>query len=119
MANPDMQEIQALDVLTNAEIYTRSMLSSNAGLPCWYPGPRGSVGEKGIVPGDVGTFNLMDGFTKIFNIWEDESFAYQTPPRECASSPGRFAEGDTVVDGISAEVQRSEDERCAFQHPLH
>ena len=112
MANLDMREIQALAVVTNAEIYTRSMLSSNAGLPCWYPKPRGSVGERGIVPGDVGTFDLMDGFTKIFNIWEDESFAYQLPPNECTTRPRRFPEGDTVVSGVSAKVCRSEDGRC-------
>ena len=112
MATLDMREIQVVDVVTNAEIYTRSMLSSNAGLPCWYPEPRGSVGERGIVPGDVGTFDLMDGFTKIFNIWEDESFTYQLPPNECFSRPGHFKEGKTVLSGVSARVCQSADGRC-------
>jgi hypothetical protein len=118
MSNVDMREITSQSTLSNAEIYTRSMLSSNAGLPCWDPEPRSPVGERGIVPGDVGTFDLIDGFTKIFNIWEDESLALQLPPNECITRPSRFREGRTVVDGILAEVRRSEDERYV-QIPFH
>jgi hypothetical protein len=111
MANLDMRENPPQDI-AYAEIYIRSMLPSKAGLPCWDPEPRGSVGERGIVPGDVGTFDLMDGFTKIFNIWEDESFAYQTPSKECNTVPTRFKEGHISSQGVSAEVQPSEDGRC-------
>jgi hypothetical protein len=55
----------------------------------------------------------MDGFTKIFNIWEDESFAYRTPSNECSTGPTRFKEGHISGQGVSAEVQPSEDGRCA------
>ena len=112
MAKLEIREIKSQSIVTNAEIYTRGMLRAEAGLPCWHPEPRSPVGDRGIVPGDVGTFDLMDGFAKIFNIWEDESFAYQLPPNECTTRPRRFPEGDTVVSGVSAKVWRSEDGRC-------
>ena len=112
LASLNMREMKSQSIVTNAEIYTRGMLHAEAGLPCWLPEPRGPVGDRGIVPGDVGTFDLMDGFTKIFNIWEDESFAYQLPSNECTTRLGRFSEGDTVLSGISAEVCRSKNGRC-------
>ena len=113
MANLDIREITSQSTMTNAEIYTRSMMFSNAGLPCWDPEPRSPVGDRGIVPGDVGTFDLIDGFTKIFNIWEDETLALQLPPSECVTRPSRFREGGTIVNGILAEVHRSNDGRYA------
>jgi hypothetical protein len=116
MADVNIREIKSQSIATNAEIYTRGMLRAEAGLPCWHPEPRSPVlGDRGIVPGDVGIFDLMDGFTKIFNIWEDETFAHQLklPPLDCTTRPSRFSEGDTVVNGISAKVCRSEDGRCA------
>jgi hypothetical protein len=69
------------------------------------------VARQETVPGDVGTFDLMDGFIKIFNIWEDETFAYQLPPNECITRPNHISEGNTVVSGISAKACRSEDGR--------
>lgn len=119
MNRVDMKEIQSQNgVPLKAEIYMRSMLSSNAGLPCWDPRPYGRVGDRGIMPGDVGTFDLGNGFDKIFNIWEDD-FAYQPPRWEWTTRP-LFSAGDTIVsDGISADAHWSEDGRCAFQLYIH
>ena len=109
-----MLELTPGSVVTSAEINTRSMVSISEGLPCWYPEPRGLVGDRGIVPGDVGTFDLMVGFTKIFNIWEDagESFAHQLPPKQYSTCLSYFDEGHCIQSGVSIGVSLSEDRRC-------
>ncbi|RXW20154.1 hypothetical protein EST38_g5692 [Candolleomyces aberdarensis] len=86
----DLRSLQS-QVTTNAEIYTR--------------------GPRGIVPGDVGTFDLTYGFKKIFNLWEGE-FAtdYDLPTRKIVHPEG-FAEGHTITSGTSSKIHRSEDER--------
>ena len=104
-----MREMKSQSIVTNAEIYTRSMLRADAGLPCWHPEPRSPAG---IVPGDVGTFDLMDGFIKIFNIWEDESFAYN-PSNKIIDRRKYFRKGYTIVSGGTTQIHRSEDGRWA------
>ena len=124
MANLDMQEIKAQSTMTHAEIYTRSMLCADAGLPCWYPEPRRPVGDRGIVPGDVGTFDLTDGFQKIFNIWEDSGWLLavpgvepeQLPPEKITSHP-ELPVGHTVVTGGSATVKASKDGWYVTDYP--
>jgi hypothetical protein len=73
------------------------------------------MGKKGIVPGDVGTFDLTRGFKKIFNIWEDESLPdvarCQLPQRECTTHTDEFAEGHTIVSGTSSKACRSTDDK--------
>jgi hypothetical protein len=86
------------------------MLRSKAGLPCWYPKPCKPIGERGVVPGDVGTFDLTDGFRRIFNLWEDELFAsYRLPCQDVIVHSEHFAEGHTIVSGTSANVRRTID----------
>ncbi|RXW15666.1 hypothetical protein EST38_g10183 [Candolleomyces aberdarensis] len=88
MSELDLRSIQ-WQVTTNAEIYTRS--------------------PRGIVPGDVGTFDLTYGFKKIFNLWEDEyAGGWDLPAKEIVRSD-HFAEGHTISSGTSSKVRRSED----------
>ncbi|KAJ2914921.1 hypothetical protein MD484_g5479, partial [Candolleomyces efflorescens] len=90
MSELDLRLLQS-QVTTNAEIYTRS--------------------PRGIVPGDVGTFDLTYGFKKIFNIWEDEcAGSWELPAQEIARSD-HFSEGYTIVSGAYSKIHRSEDDR--------
>ncbi|RXW24097.1 hypothetical protein EST38_g1768 [Candolleomyces aberdarensis] len=100
MSNLELRELKIQKAVMNAEIYTRSMMCSGAGLPCWYPEP--STGETGIVPGDVGTFDLMDGFIKIFNLWDDGFAAqHRLPPKDCTHR-NKFKEGVGMPSGVRA-----------------
>ena len=108
MSELDLRSIQS-QVTTNAEIYTRSMLCCSEGLPCWRPQPRKPIGPRGIIPGDVGTFDLTYGFKKIFNLWEDEcAGGWDLPAKEIIRSD-HFAEGHTIASGTSSKIRRSED----------
>jgi hypothetical protein len=103
---------------TNAEIYTRLMLSCVEGLPCWRPKPL--PGTQGIIPGDVGTFDLTHGFRKLFNIWEEgsEGRLYGTPPRATVQiSSSHFPEGHTIASGASSSIRRSSDGQCVKDRP--
>ncbi|RXW17707.1 hypothetical protein EST38_g8147 [Candolleomyces aberdarensis] len=108
MSELELRSIQS-QVTTNAEIYTRSMLCCNEGLPCWRPQPRKPIGLRGIVPGDVGTFDLTHGFRKIFNLWEDESAGGWDLPAKEIVCIDHFAEGHTIASGASSKIRRSED----------
>jgi hypothetical protein len=113
----DLQSLQGQEI-TNAEIYVRGMLRCRKGLACWHPRPRQPfVGEGGVVPGDVGTFDLTDGFKKIFNIWEDDAFLRrlgmpgvesQLPPKNAALHLDELVGGHTIVNGSSSKVSESQ-----------
>jgi hypothetical protein len=110
MSKLDLREVKTQEAETRAEVYTRSMMCSNAGLPCWYPAPCPMTGETGIVPGDVGTFDLTRGFRKIFNLRE---FAVQDrlPSLEFTPRP-HFNQGHVLVEGIySLKPSRSSQKR--------
>ena len=112
MSALDIGTVTNQQTMTNAEIYTRSMMCSNDGLPCWRPEPREPTGEAGIIPGDVGTFDLMNGFRKIFNVWEDGFAAqYQLLPQASTIHADHFGKGEAIVEGISSEPCWSEDRR--------
>ncbi|KAJ2926272.1 hypothetical protein H1R20_g10809, partial [Candolleomyces eurysporus] len=85
----DLRSLQS-QVTTNAEIYTR--------------------GPRGIVPGDVGTFDLAYGFKKIFNLWEGEFATNYDLPTKKIVHPEGFAEGHTITSSTSSKIHRSEDE---------
>lgn len=69
---PDEHVLNA-EKLTTPEIFLCSLLGSGKGLPCWQPKPRKPFsGERGVVPGDVGTYSAEGGFEKLYNLWEDE-----------------------------------------------
>ncbi|KAF6743886.1 hypothetical protein DFP72DRAFT_108382 [Ephemerocybe angulata] len=100
--------------LRSPEVYVFRMLNSMRGLPCWQPDPQGLAGPHGVIPGDVGTYNVGDGFMKLWNIWDDEEAVQRTAEGisnvETYIAPqGRrtlriqvFDEGDTVAEGPTA-----------------
>ncbi|KAJ2913972.1 hypothetical protein MD484_g6448, partial [Candolleomyces efflorescens] len=103
---------------TNAEVYTRLMLSCVEGLPCWRPKP--SPGTKGIIPGDVGTFDLAHGFRKLFNIWEREQGSqgrpFEAPPSAAVHlSSNHFPRGHAIANGASSSIRRSPDGQSVEQ----
>ncbi|RXW13043.1 hypothetical protein EST38_g12811 [Candolleomyces aberdarensis] len=117
----DLHSMSA-QVVTNAEIYVRNMLCARAGLACWSPRPRKPfTGERGVVPGDVGTYDLTDGFKTIFNIWRDEALlkrintsglqSCKLPPNDTMFHLDELKEGATIVSGTSSNVHESEDGR--------
>ncbi|RXW12585.1 hypothetical protein EST38_g13269, partial [Candolleomyces aberdarensis] len=114
----DLRSIQAKST-TNAEIYTRLMLNCcDEGLPCWRPRPLS--GTQGITPGDVGRFNLTNGFQKLFNVW-DEEFAgsWQAPTRITQQLRDYFPEGHSIANGASSTIRLSPDRQyvALFEFP--
>jgi hypothetical protein len=116
-------------VVTNAEIYVRNMLCARAGLACWSPRPRKPfTGERGVVPGDVGTYDLTDGFKTIFNIWQDEALlkrmnilgiqSCELPLNDATFHIDELREGATIVSGTSSNVHESQDGQYVHSH-LH
>ncbi|RXW17689.1 hypothetical protein EST38_g8167 [Candolleomyces aberdarensis] len=97
---------------TRAEVYIRSMLTSGKGLASWQPRPRKPhSGERGVLPGDVGTFSSSGGFKKIFNFQEDEAVirsskifgeGYRPPRMDVVTIEEELSVGDTIVKGTSA-----------------
>ncbi|KAJ2927970.1 hypothetical protein H1R20_g9139, partial [Candolleomyces eurysporus] len=95
MNSSDVLTVHPSESITNPEIYIR-------------------VPGKGVTPGDVGILNPVNGFQKIFNIWDGEALRdlvppgsrYQAPPREIRIHP-ELREGDTVVDGILSVVRKT------------
>lgn len=80
------------------------------GLPCWRPRP--STEAQGIVAGDVGRFSLVDGFQKLFNVWDEEIRGiWQAPVKETRVLDEHFPEGDTLTSGALSTIQRSPDRR--------
>ncbi|KAF5339135.1 hypothetical protein D9611_011135 [Ephemerocybe angulata] len=102
--------------LRTPEVYVFRMLNIMRGLPCWQPDPQGLAEPEGVVPGDVGTYSVGDGFMKLFNIWDDEEPIRKTAARTSNTEPyaapeGRrvihtpvFSQGDTVTEGPSAST---------------
>ncbi|KAJ2925398.1 hypothetical protein H1R20_g11679, partial [Candolleomyces eurysporus] len=124
----DLHSMQA-QVVTNAEIYVRNMLCARAGLACWSPRPRKPfTGERGVVPGDVGTYDLTDGFKPIFNIWNDsealrermdtssDTQSYKLPPGDTTFHFDELEEGATIVNGTSSNVHESQDGQYVESH---
>ncbi|KAJ3530498.1 hypothetical protein NMY22_g8545 [Coprinellus aureogranulatus] len=111
----DDLEIPAVQIqtLTNPEVYVRK-LSPGRGLACWRPEPfHPLVGERGIVPGDVGTYTPEDGFRKSFNIWDDAASirasalslnerAYLLPPSQLIYQTAKLDVGDIISEGVSS-----------------
>jgi hypothetical protein len=113
MNNLGIERLKTQEAVTNAEIYTRLiMCSTNDGLPCFRPEPHPSIGEIGIIPGDVGTFNLMTGFKKYFNL-KDPGFVAQHGPPSMESSVQRkiFKQGHTISSGTTSRLFWSNDRR--------
>lgn len=109
-------ETQSVDwqKLRTPEVYVFKMLNSMRGLPCWQPDPQGLTGPQGVIPGDVGTYSVGDGFMKLWNIWDDEEEVQKTVAKisnagTYIAPQGRqtvrtqvFAEGNTVAEGPTA-----------------
>ena len=95
--------------MTNAEIYTRHVLDCHEGLPCWRP--KAMEGTQGIVPGDVGVFDLTKGFRQLFNLWDEDYVRYwQAPAQEIRCNKNHFDEGDHIASGAALESSSMDDE---------
>ncbi|KAJ3542292.1 hypothetical protein NMY22_g3565 [Coprinellus aureogranulatus] len=102
--------------LTTPQVYVRSMLKSGKGLACWKPRPRSAnPGERGTVPGDVGTFTPEAGFKKTFNLWDDEESLqgsanssgvspFRLPTRNIVIDPEEIPRGRTIAEGASSST---------------
>lgn len=103
---------------TSGEVYVYAMLHAGQGLPCWKPRPREplKVGE-GVIPGDVGIFNIESGFRKVFNLWDDEEairnssaagsyhIRYEIPPKpRVLVNMNELVEGKALVEGVWYET---------------
>lgn len=105
---------------TEAEIYIAEMLDSGKGLAPWDPRPRKPyLDERGIVPGDVGTFSVSDGFKRIFNIFEDGKSikaansdweTYHPPEVKVVTHEEELSLGHTIVRGASVDVKFTADD---------
>ncbi|KAF6746001.1 fungal-specific transcription factor domain-containing protein [Ephemerocybe angulata] len=114
-----LQEIDVQSVdwqrLRTPEVYVFRMLNAMKGLPCWEPNPQGRFsGPEGVVPGDVGTYSVADGFKKTFNIWNDDEairstasrsgIVYHTPEGRETTRVQVLGKGDAVTQGPSAST---------------
>lgn len=114
-----LQEIDLQSVdwqrLRTPEVYVFRMLNAMKGLPCWEPNPQGRFsGPEGVVPGDVGTYSVADGFKKTFNIWNDDEairstasrcgIIYHTPEGRETTRVQVLGKGDAVTQGPSAST---------------
>ncbi|RXW15366.1 hypothetical protein EST38_g10487 [Candolleomyces aberdarensis] len=106
---------------TKPEVYIRSMLTSGKGLASWEPSPYD--GERGTLPGDVGTFSAAGGFKKIFNLWEDaedirrknsSENCYTPPKKNVSTRKGVLGPRGPVRDGTSADTQYTDDGKGAI-----
>ncbi|KAF6746002.1 hypothetical protein DFP72DRAFT_1175819 [Ephemerocybe angulata] len=107
-------EVQSVDWqwLRTPEVYVFRMLNAMKGLPCWEPCPQGRfAGPQGVIPGDVGTYGVADGFKKTFNIWKDEAIretaascgiSYHAPEGGETTCAEVWEKGDAVTQGPSA-----------------
>ena len=103
------------------------MLKLGKGLPCWQPRPDKALrGERGTVPGDVGTFTADGGFKKAFNIWEDATSVrkmaqvhgldtYDLPDGSVVVNQGRLATGDALCRGTAARTRYRDDDGYVAQ----
>ncbi|KAJ2929795.1 hypothetical protein H1R20_g7306, partial [Candolleomyces eurysporus] len=108
---------------TRPEVYIRSMLTSGKGLASWSPRPRDPVGERGVVPGDVGTFSAQHGFKKIFNLQEDKGAIrsskifgknYSLPKMDhVVTHKEELSVGEMIVKGTSVKTQYAPDGEVA------
>ncbi|RXW20158.1 hypothetical protein EST38_g5689 [Candolleomyces aberdarensis] len=98
------------------------MLTSGKGLASWSPRPRDPLGERGVVPGDVGTFSAQHGFKKIFNLQEDKGAIrsskifgknYSLPKMHVVTHKEELSVGETIVKGTSVKTQYTQDGRLA------
>ncbi|KAF6759375.1 hypothetical protein DFP72DRAFT_1043093 [Ephemerocybe angulata] len=140
-----------LEGLTTPQVYVYSMLGSGRGFACWKPQNQDSVGSprrrifpsishsestvgwRGIIPGDVGTYDAERGFRKMFNLWEDDEAIrgmardiyhgiYTAPDdSEVKISEDDFRRGDTAAQSASAEVNDSGDDEViqSFDFQAH
>ncbi|RXW14346.1 hypothetical protein EST38_g11504 [Candolleomyces aberdarensis] len=115
MSDLDLQLVQS-QATTHAVIYTSRMLSSCPdGLPCWRPAPFPPTDQQGVVPGDVGTFNLVRGFKKIFNLWEDGCAGSSQLPQETIVVDDHFPKGHIIPNGISSKTLRSKNGKSILE----
>jgi hypothetical protein len=63
------------------------------------------AGTLGIVPGDVGTFDLTDGFQKLFNLW-DEAYlrCWKPPTQSILTDRDHLDEGNHFASGASLSM---------------
>ncbi|KAJ3527936.1 hypothetical protein NMY22_g9598 [Coprinellus aureogranulatus] len=106
------------DKRTFGEVYVYSMIHAGKGFPCWKPEPREPLkAGEGVMPGDVGIFSVEGGFTKVFNIWDDETSIqeseasrlaqapYKAPPRHAPFiRPNELVKGKALVAGAWYET---------------
>ena len=116
MGDLDLQSTKSR-ATTYAAVYTLRMLSCcTEGLPCWRPTPHPPTGPQGVVPGDVGTFDLVHGFKKIFNLWEHDCVGSSQLSSERLVLDDYFPEGHIIPSGMSQKTHRSEDGRWVFSY---
>lgn len=102
------------DTLEEPKIYLRTLMTKGFGLPCYMPSPQEphAGGElSAVAPGDVGYFSPIDGFTKAFNIWDDDAaiqrtatsmspeIIYHTPAKTLKVRRGFFSHGKMITGG--------------------
>ncbi|RXW14218.1 hypothetical protein EST38_g11639 [Candolleomyces aberdarensis] len=95
------------------------MRKSGKGLASWDPRPRKPYAtERGVSPGDVGTFSAEGGFKKIFNILDDERFmralnvsrdAYPPLKLNVVTHAEELPLGHTIVQGTSTNIKFTSD----------
>jgi hypothetical protein len=67
------------------------------------------AGTPGITPGDVGIFDFVDGFQKLFNLWDEEYAAsWQVPIKTIRPVVDHFPEGHTIANGARSDIRRSQ-----------
>lgn len=105
--------------ITIPHVYIRSMLTSGRGLASWNPRPRKPAGERGLVPGDVGTFHVVRGLKKLFNLFEDaesiraarlSAMNYTPPDMTIVTHEEELTPGQPIVVGVSTDTQYMDDE---------
>lgn len=107
------------------------MLKAGEGLACWRPRPiKPYSGQRGVVPGDVGTYSAEGGFKRIFNLWDDEELigrlddgcSFPLPPRNLAVDPDAIPKGFTITEGVDSREISPEvpaEERYAYPSALY
>jgi hypothetical protein len=121
--SPD--DTKAREPTTSAEVYVRSM-ASDRGLAFWEPRPL-NAGERGTVPGDVGTLSAAGGFRKIFNIWADAeavrganltSHRYEPPEMNIVTHEEALLPSEPITHGTTKAATQYTDGKCVVSFSL-
>lgn len=94
------------------------MLGEKCGLPCWSPGSTDpNIRPNGVIPGDVGTYTILDGFQISFNLFADQAtlcgMSEMCPSKgQCRGLKGRYStqpnwvqSGDTMTRGATVDAR--------------